>query len=427
LSRLSLNPKLLLTAFIGFNICILFAGQFYVSFSIYWGAVALNAGGVAFEYSMWEGIRQLYLDKIYGISILLTIWSGIWPHVKLLTMLAFVWIPGGLVANQAEALRWFAFFGKFSFVDVWVVVIIILAVRINENLLPGVNIALWVQAQGELGVFCFCLAIILSQMLGQLSAHVLEHRIPLETGSLEELLPPSFIAYLQSSRTDVKVHTRVCLSLTASESMPVALVRVVSVVLCLLSFVIGIGLFIPTFRVTYAAGGSDFAEDDYSFASGLVTAALPNHVGSKNAVLASLGMLLLVAMPLLQLSLVCLIWFRDNSYRQAEVMFAVLGALRYWACLDSFVLALLVVISEISQLLNTSPLGRFVQVYMTPLPFLYILGSCSVVLGLVLWVLDFEGQMKRVLTPRGGMVHGRSNYEPLLLNLESESNASIDV
>jgi len=425
LSNLPLVPKVIFTGIVVCNILLLLAGQLYISFSVYWGSSGL--GGVAFQYSMWEGICQLYKEKIYGISILLTIWSGIWPHVKLLTMLVFCWVPEGLIPNQVAVLRWFTFFGKFSFVDVWVVVSIIVALRINASTLPALDAALWVQAVGEEGVFYFCEAVILSQALGQVFTHHLTGKISTESNTLEGLLPPSFLSLLKSSRLETVRAGRVCMSSAVADSMASAQRLLISVSLVVLSLCIVAGLFIPSFRVTYTSAGVIFATTDYSLFGGLLTAASPNHVGRCNAVLSAIGLLLVVAMPLAQILLVCLLWFRDNAIAHAENMFAVLSVLRYWAGVDPFVLALLVVASELSQLLDGSPLGKFVHVSMVPLSTLYALGACSVLAGLLLWLCDFDHHMRCALRlhPRGIAVPGQAHYEPLLL--ETGSNASIDV
>ena len=55
-----------------------------------------------------------------------------------------------------------------SFIDVWVVTVIVLAIRLDEPSFKGLNVGLWVQAVGEYGVFLFYIAIVLSQVLTNL-------------------------------------------------------------------------------------------------------------------------------------------------------------------------------------------------------------------------------------------------------------------
>lgn len=463
LVNLPFAEKVSLTSLIVLNCILLSVGQLFVSFSVYWGAVTLNAGGVAFQYSMWEGIQQLYNDKIYGISILLTVWSGVWPHVKLLVMLALCWgwLPSGVVANEAEALKWLTFLGKFSFVDVWVVIIIVLALRINESSLPGLDISLWVQAVAEGGVFLFCLAVILSQSLGQTAARWLAHRrvrLDSEELAFASLLPSSFLLHLRQhgrvnvnndSNANAKSHARVmCLSAAVQQahSLSQGLHWVLLVSVAMFNLALVLGVFLPIIRVTYAAGGSNFSVIDYSIYSGILATTQPNHVGQwQNPLLAAVGMLLVVLTPLIQSLLLCVLWFRDNSTcGLVETLFGTLQVLRYWSCTDSFLLALLVVSLEISQLLNTSPLGKFVHVYMEPLPGLYVVGVVSVLMGLLYWMLDFERYMQRALNtcthPRNRNAFGNginsdllTQYEPLMFSRgdgdggDTGSNPSIDI
>ena len=73
--------------FVVFTLSIILWGQLQYSFSIDYNINPLNINGSTFKYNLWNGIQKLLEEKLYFISILLIIYSGVWPYIKLVLVL----------------------------------------------------------------------------------------------------------------------------------------------------------------------------------------------------------------------------------------------------------------------------------------------------------------------------------------------------
>lgn len=156
---------LLLTTAIFATIALLTVGQLMTSFAVWWGIPALKKEGITYQYSLWDGIIKLYDDNIYIVATMLLLWSGIWPHLKLLLLCLFSWITRRDARARLKAFEWLAAMGKWSFLDVWVVSLIVIAIRLDGDfLLLGFNANIWFQAVAEIGVYVFFVSILLSQV-----------------------------------------------------------------------------------------------------------------------------------------------------------------------------------------------------------------------------------------------------------------------
>jgi paraquat-inducible protein A len=103
------------------------------------------------EYSVFTGTVGLYHDKEYFLAGLLFFFSIVFPIVKLAT-LGFLWLFKLGTAQRNRILGWLGILGKWSMLDVFVVAILIVAVKLG----PMANV------QPGRGVYVFSLAIILS-------------------------------------------------------------------------------------------------------------------------------------------------------------------------------------------------------------------------------------------------------------------------
>jgi paraquat-inducible protein A len=103
------------------------------------------------QYSVFTGTVGLYHDKEYFLAALLFFFSLVFPIVKLAT-LGFLWQFKLDAEQRNRILGWLGILGKWSMLDVFVVAILIVAVKLGPlaNVKPGS------------GVYLFSLAIIMS-------------------------------------------------------------------------------------------------------------------------------------------------------------------------------------------------------------------------------------------------------------------------
>jgi paraquat-inducible protein A len=103
------------------------------------------------DYSVLTGITGLFKEKEYFLSAILFFFCLVFPITKLCT-LWFLWLFKCQDALRARILEWLTLLGKWSMLDVFVVAILIVAVKLG----PMANV------EPRQGVYIFSVAIILS-------------------------------------------------------------------------------------------------------------------------------------------------------------------------------------------------------------------------------------------------------------------------
>ena len=105
------------------------------------------------EVSLLQGIWELALEGEYFLFVLLAGFSVVFPAIKLLLGL-LLWYGAAEPARQSRWLRWLDFLGRWSMLDVFVVALVVVAVKvslIDEVELHG-------------GLYAFTSAILLSML-----------------------------------------------------------------------------------------------------------------------------------------------------------------------------------------------------------------------------------------------------------------------
>lgn len=135
-----------------------------------------------FSFSLYNTANQMLHARIYSLLFLVAIFSGVWPYLKLCLML-FGWLKRFSQRGADRRGRMFLALdalGKFSLVDTYVLVLMVVAFRYHLEMEGGVKLDVFVAPQ--FGFYGFLVATILSLVL----SHVLVffHR------SAEVVLPP---------------------------------------------------------------------------------------------------------------------------------------------------------------------------------------------------------------------------------------------
>ncbi len=107
-------------------------------------------------YSVWTGIVALWQQHEYVLASVLFFFSIVFPIVKLLS-LAVVWFQKLPEEQTVRLLHWLRILGKWSMLDVFVVAILIVAVKLG----PLASV------EPRRGVYFFCLAILCSMFTTQ--------------------------------------------------------------------------------------------------------------------------------------------------------------------------------------------------------------------------------------------------------------------
>ena len=131
-------------------------------------------------------MKDMWTAKTYALSILLAFFSGAWPYIKLVSMfLAFV-LPKKTFSFVLRdgVLRWLDILGKWSLLDTFFMVMMMVAFQFDLRVARDVEINVYVRA--EWGFYAFLLATMLSLILGHVVLYL--HR---QVADLENHVPPT--------------------------------------------------------------------------------------------------------------------------------------------------------------------------------------------------------------------------------------------
>ena len=119
-----------------------------------------------FTFSLGKTVSEMYQAKVYTLMALVLIFSGIWPYVKLLLML-FAWVTNERwlsLERRERLLIWLDAFGKYSLVDSFVLVLMLVSFKFHFYLPEIGMIDSFVIPKD--GFYTFLLATVLSLVIG---------------------------------------------------------------------------------------------------------------------------------------------------------------------------------------------------------------------------------------------------------------------
>jgi len=131
------------------------------------------------HYNVWSGIKDLWDQKAYLLTIFLAAWSGFWPYIKLTVIgIALIVYRNG---NIPDSYEWLSTIGHYSFIDIWFVLITAVAIRFETPTLTSsktqeveglvevtttVELSVWIISFALSGAYVFIAAISASQFIG---------------------------------------------------------------------------------------------------------------------------------------------------------------------------------------------------------------------------------------------------------------------
>ncbi|CAK0831899.1 unnamed protein product [Prorocentrum cordatum] len=139
------------------------------------------------DFTLMGSIEDMWNGGAYPLAVLIAFFSGVWPYVKLLTMLLCWLAPTSVLSvhGRQTALEWLDFLGKWSMVDAFVMVLFMVAFKFDLSIAGqapqvisdvfdefGGSARLLVYVQPLWGFFLFIGATIGSMVLGHLMTMV---------------------------------------------------------------------------------------------------------------------------------------------------------------------------------------------------------------------------------------------------------------
>ena len=287
------------------------------------------------EFSLGSSVRDMWRAGTYPLSILIAVFSGGWPYLKLALML-FAWFAPPARLHPTRRGRMLAVvdaFGKWSLVDAFVMILFRVAFRFSlatPDSSDGESVRLDVDVEANWGFHSFLLATVASLALGHvaLAWHREATEAPLEA--------PSEDADAEDARGENRGNRG---NRSRRRSVVVAGILALAAALTL------VGALVTSIRfefggLTGALLGARGARRDYSLVS--LAARLPP--GSASAAAA---WIFAVAMPLANVAACAALEFVPAKASTRRTLEVAAEVTRAWAALDVFLVAALAAVAQI--------------------------------------------------------------------------------
>ena len=312
-----------------------------------------------FDFTLANSVDDMWKAKVYPLSVLIAVFSGGWPYLKLALMLVAWVVPPRVmeVPRRGRLLGALDALGKWSLIDAFVMTLFLVAFRFHiqtpptpvaeGDMMSRAVAALDVTVEPKWGFYSFLLATILSLMLGHVTLGW--HRSVLESAAQG--------ATATAAAADLRTrHVALWRRLRGGKRYRRFAGASVATCLAASAALVVFGARATSLRFDFkglagAVLGNSTNHREYSLLS--LAASLPGASTAPHAV----GVMLIqaalytfaLAMPLAQLALLAVLWLVPLS-RSAQLKIAtaaeVAGA---WAALDVFLVAALAAVLQIKQ------------------------------------------------------------------------------
>lgn len=118
-----------------------------------------------FNFTLITSLKHFWKGGAYGLAVLIGVFSGLWPYVKLLTMVVLWFVPA-TEKLRGKLLHWLDVLGKWSLVDAYVLCLMAVAFGFNtDKTIIGIDIHVDISVRPGWGVYSFVIATMCSLLL----------------------------------------------------------------------------------------------------------------------------------------------------------------------------------------------------------------------------------------------------------------------
>jgi uncharacterized paraquat-inducible protein A len=295
-----------------------------------------------YAFSLGSTLNEMYQAGVYLLMIIIFLFSGVWPYIKLLSLL-FCWMTSTRrlpPVKREQILYLLDSLGKFSLIDAYVLVLMMVAFRYGieiENV-GAVN----VYTTPTFGFYSFLFATIMSLVIGHtmlfLHRHTLLPKIPVYSGRHESL----------SRHIFEDKHGRGLVKLTRRFR------RMIAFALLLTFILICVGVNLKSFHFSFngVAGVALGSGRTREFSLVTIGEHIPQSVQDPSKfgihwIQTSYYFFALV-MPLVCLLCLFVLFVYPMTIKQQQKIFVLAEVTNAWSAIEVFVIAIIASLAEIS-------------------------------------------------------------------------------
>jgi len=299
-----------------------------------------------FAFSLGDTVSNMWKAGVRGLSLLILLFSGVWPYVKIVAMWMSWCLPGLDPHTRGRLLKNLDAFGKWSLIDAFVMLLFM--VLFHFEITTSTNVAgfgaLTVSVHPQMGFFVFLLATVLSMILGHVTTAY--HRRQEMSSRGED--------GSERGKAPEALWRRVRMNSTKRAFVgAMALVMMLGTTVALVFGFKAIAIRFTMLGIAGAALGSDASTRSISlrFVATQVRDASPGLSPSLSALIEWTMLLFAFIMPLLRMSTIIIIWVVPLRARDRLALWHCKEILDAWSALDVMLFSFIAAISNIRQFL----------------------------------------------------------------------------
>ncbi|ELP86273.1 hypothetical protein EIN_114170 [Entamoeba invadens IP1] len=348
-SRITIFLRVIVPLLIFINMSIFIISNTGTGATVFGYLVLGNTNEMSFEMSEFglvDTVTDMWTAKVYALSSLILIFSGIWPYTKLVMMLVCWLMPSTLLTPKyrGKILSVLDALGKWSFLDSYVMTLMTMAFFFDlklplhhpENVHSNVAIDLYVNP--ELGFTTL--------MLGTLMSLFLSHFMVFLHN------------YILSNPSDnIGADAKIYKSLFSTRRN--FLIKYGLIVLILIAmFLVILGMFLESFSFNFL-GLAGWAFDILNFEHTRNFSVMDLGVNFPAATREPKSFVVLfiqvtyfitiVTLPMVHMICMLVLWLVPMTRRIQNMMFTVCEILYAWSCIDVFIISVIAAVLELSQ------------------------------------------------------------------------------
>jgi hypothetical protein len=366
-SSIPLAVRFLVPIVILINVGLFLSGHISLGASV---DIIAQIGGESFKvkevfvFSMAESVMDMWEAGAKELAILIIFFSGLWPYTKQFTVL-FLWFAGPnvtSVSRRESILLWLDTLGKWSFVDIFVLVVSVASFRVQiespdeVSFLPNNLYELQLLVVPCWGLYSNMIA----QLVSQINSHIMIHYHRKIIYDYENRL-------LDNDDTNV-LNKHDFKREGKKGAFPIHIRKGMNSIILFLSFIfiglLSIGLIFPTFSLTQQglvglvvsfAGEAKVSHNVLSMVQLLLNQAHYTKVTTDYIGLGSLSAIFIItviAVPLLQLGFLLRRWFKPLTERARLRNFVIVEALQAWQYLEVYIFSILIACWQLGNVSN---------------------------------------------------------------------------
>ena len=293
-----------------------------------------------FEFSLANSVRDMWTAGVYPLSLMIALFSGCWPYVKLLLMI-FCWVmPPHLLSEKRREtlLRVLDALGKWSLIDSFVMVLMLVAFRFHIPVPNDPTTSFDVYVGAHIGMMFFALATMLSLVLSHICLYL--HRfVTAEHKVLALPLEEKEALRCHRFRLSNRLARFTCLGQAV---LPIFIVVALGSLLA--------GAIIPSFQFVFKGAAAlalrllnQKSSTDYSLINlgMLMPSSSENPDDPLIRFLQATFFIFALAMPVANLLSLVVLWLTPLTLRAQHRLFVMVEVFNAWSGLDVFVLAII--------------------------------------------------------------------------------------